>query len=105
MNNILKPIPFSETLLSQKGIYSRHTPRPAKMSQYPLHHSQYHRVSSAMPNCNKDFFASPFKFMQKYAIAIPSDVEGYKGTTGGSIDASDTTGMMRTPTIQSDSIR
>ena len=27
MNNILKPIPFSETLLSQKGIYYRHTPR------------------------------------------------------------------------------
>lgn len=46
-----------------------------------------------MTNYTKDFFASPLKFMKKYAIAPPSNVEGNKGNNVATLD---TTGFVPT---------
>ena len=41
-----------------------------------------------MSNYTKDFFASPLKFMKKYAISPPSNVEGDKGKDVTTLDTS-----------------
>lgn len=41
-----------------------------------------------MSNYTKDFLASPLKFMKKYAISPPSNVQGDQGTDVQRLDTS-----------------
>lgn len=58
-----------------------------------------------MPNYTKEFFSSPLKFMKKYAISPPSNVEGDQGADVVRLDTSGFVPNVNTLNSQPTSIR